>query len=150
MKDLRGEAVRTVQAVAQRCLDLLADLEGYPLWYPDVVRHVEVLERDEQGHAARARATLHAAIGPINRDLQLLLAVTRGADTVRLARVTHGGSDRERFEVRWRAAPHLSDQTRLELALEASLDLPRLLPTGGLADSLAAGFVAAAARELEG
>ena len=147
MKDLRGEAAQTVPAEAQRCLDLLADLESYPRWYPDVVRRIEVMAR-EGSQVTQARATLHAAIGPINRDLDLLLSVVRQSDTVLLARVPHAGSDRERFEVRWRAAPHASDRTRLELALAASLDLPRLLPTGGLADTLAAGFVSAAAREL--
>lgn len=149
MKDLHGEASRTVAADPQRCLELFADLEGYPRWYPDVVRGVEVADRDSDGRASRARATLHAAVGPINRDLSLLLAVTTGPDTVRLTRVANAGSDRERFEVTWRTVAQGSE-TRIALALDASLDLPRLLPTGGLADSMAAGFVAAAARELDG
>ena len=147
MKDLHGESSRPVAADPERCLELLADVEGYPRWYPDVVRRIEVVQRDGD-RASRVRATLHAAIGPINRDLSLLLAVTRSADTVKLTRVANAGSDRERFEVTWRAAA-ASQSTRLALSLDASLDLPRLLPTGGLADSMAAGFVNAAARELE-
>ena len=147
MKDLHGEAARPVSASPQRSLDLLSDLEGYPRWYPDVVRRVDVLQRDGE-LVKQARVTLHAAIGPINRDLELVLSVARTPDTVTLARVRNERSDRERFEVAWRARPTGADQTRLELALDASLDLPRLLPTGGLADTLAAGFVEAAAREL--
>lgn len=149
MKDLHGEATRPVSASPQRSLDLLSDLEGYPRWYPDVVRRVDVLQRDGD-LVKQARVTLHAAIGPINRDLELVLSVARASDTVTLARVRNEHSDRERFEVTWRARPAGAEQTRLELALDASLDLPRLLPTGGLADTLAAGFVQAAARELSG
>jgi len=147
VKELHGEAGQTVTAPAQQCLDLLADLEGYPRWYPDVVRRIDVVAR-EDGRVTRARATLHAAVGPINRDLKLLLALTRGPDTVTLQRVPNERSDRERFEVRWRAAPAPGDQTRLGVVLDAALDLPRLVPTRGLADTLAAGFVQAAAREL--
>lgn len=148
MKDLHGESARTVAAAPDACLDLLADLESYPHWYPDVVRKIDVVARDN-GRASRARATLHAAVGPINRDLQLLLEVTRTADSVRLTRVSNERSDRERFEVTWRAKA-AGQGTRLALSLDASLDLPRLLPTGGLADSMAAGFVGAAARKLDG
>ena len=147
MKDLHGESSRSVSAAPERCLELLADIEGYPRWYPDVVRRIEVVQRDGD-RVSRVRATLHAAIGPINRDLSLLLAVTRSADMVKLMRVANERSDRERFEVTWRVSA-AGQATRLALALDASLDLPRLLPTGGLADSMAAGFVTAAARELE-
>lgn len=149
MKDLRGEASQRVQAPPQRCLDLLADLESYPRWYPEVVRRIEVVQRDGD-RVTRARATLHAAIGPINRDFELLLSVTRGTDTVTLGREPHERSDREHFEVKWRAIAAGADHTRLELALAASLNLPRMLPTRGLGDTLAAGFVGAAVKELTG
>jgi ribosome-associated toxin RatA of RatAB toxin-antitoxin module len=148
VKDLHGSAAQPVNTVPERCLELLADVESYPRWYPEVVREIEVLERDAAGAAQQVRAILHAAVGPINRDLELRLGVTRGADTVVLARVPHAGSDRERFEVNWRVVRAGAQQARIELSLAASLDVPRLLPVGGLADTLATGFVSAAVREL--
>lgn len=148
MKDLRGQASRAVAVAPQSALALLADVEGYARWYPEVVRGIEVMERDG-GWVSRARAILFASVGPISRELQLLLSVSRERDTVRLVRVPHERSDREHFEVTWRAVG-TGARTQLELALVASLDLPRLLPTGGLADSMASGFVGAAARALSG
>jgi ribosome-associated toxin RatA of RatAB toxin-antitoxin module len=148
VKDLHGSASQPANAAPERCLALLADVESYPRWYPAVVRGIEVVKRDAAGVAQQVRAILHAAVGPINRDLELLLGVTRGADTVVLARVPHAGSDRERFEVNWRVVSAGGQQARIELSLAASLDLPRLLPVGGLADTLATGFVGAAVREL--
>jgi hypothetical protein len=147
MKDLHGEASRTVGVSPERCLDLLADLEGYPRWYPDVVRRVDVQERNG-ALATRARVLLHAHIGPMNRDLELTLAVTRRTYGVLLQRVPHERTDSERFEVSWRAVADGQSGTRLQLALDASLPVPRMLPTHGLADGLAAGFVDAAVREL--
>ncbi|MEA2146922.1 MAG: Polyketide cyclase / dehydrase and lipid transport [Solirubrobacteraceae bacterium] len=148
MKDLRGSASQPVNAAPERCLELLADVEGYPRWYPEVVRGIEVVKRDAAGAAQQVRAILRAAVGPINRDLELQLGVTRGADTVVLARVPDAGSDRERFEVNWRVVRAGAQQARIELSLAASLDVPRLLPVSGLADTLATGFVGAAVREL--
>jgi ribosome-associated toxin RatA of RatAB toxin-antitoxin module len=148
MKDLNGSASRPVNAPPELCLELLADVESYPRWYPEVVRGIEVVKRDAATVAQQVRAILHAAVGPINRDLELLLAVTRGSDTVALTRVQNERSDRERFEVNWRVVGAGPEQARIELSLAASLDLPRLLPVGGLADSLATGFVRAAVREL--
>jgi ribosome-associated toxin RatA of RatAB toxin-antitoxin module len=148
VKDLHGSASQPVNAAPERCVALLADVESYPRWYPDVVRSIEVRQRDEAGAATQVRAVLHAAVGPINRDLALLLGVTRGPDSVVLARVPHEGSDRERFEVNWSVVSAGAQRARIELSLAASLDLPRLLPVGGLADTMANGFVAAAVREL--
>jgi ribosome-associated toxin RatA of RatAB toxin-antitoxin module len=150
VKDLHGSASQPVNASQELCLELLADVESYPRWYPEVVRGIEVVKRDAATVAQQVRAILHAAVGPINRDLELQLAVTRGSDTVALTRVPHERSDRERFEVNWRVVAAGAQQARIELSLLASLDLPRLLPVGGLADTLATGFVGAAVRELSG
>ena len=149
MKDLHGSASQPVNAAPERCLELLADVESYPRWYPrGGAGNRSARARRRRSAAQQVRAILHAAVGPINRDLELRLGVTRGADTVVLARVAHAGSDRERFEVNWRVVSAGAQQARIELSLAASLDLPRLLPVGGLADTMATGFVGAAVREL--
>lgn len=147
MKELDGSASASVAAPVERCFELLAAVERYPAWYPDVVTSVEVVERDAEGLPARARVTLHAAAGPLVKDFRLLLSVsTERPRSVRLTRIPHDGSDRERFDVAWRL--HEGAQTQIVLALKANLSVPRFLPVGGIGDTLANGFVTAAARAL--
>ena len=143
MKDLRGTASALVPAPLQDCLALVQAVDEYPDWYPEVVRSVDVLERDAGGVPSRAQTTLHLSVGPLNKDFPLLMAVTvQPPDTVKLAKV--GGN--ARFDVTWRLRD--GKQTRLALDLDANLDAPRFLPLGGIGDSVAQGFVSAARAEL--
>jgi hypothetical protein len=147
MKQLRGAADSEVAASPEQCFALLADVEGYPRWHSETVRQVEVIERGADGRASKVAATLHAQTGPLARDFHLMLAVAlQPPRTVRLTRAPHEPTDPERFEVNWRVAA--GQPTRIQLELEAVLELPRLVPLGPVGDSLASGFVAAAAREL--
>lgn len=130
-----------------RCFALLSALEEYPDWYPEVVRSVEVVEHGSDGHAVQAVAVLHASLGPIVRDFDLRLVVeTERPTLVRVSRIPHDRSDPERFEVTWRLRE--AAKTWIGLELEAKLSVPRLVPVGGLGDTLAGGFTAAAARRL--
>jgi hypothetical protein len=147
VKELHGAASAVVPASVQECLALFAAVDGYSSWYPQVVKDVTVVERDEQGRPSRARATLHVSVGPLVKDFDLLLVVrVEPPATVTLARVPHDPSDSERFEVRWQA--HDAGQTRVQLELDANLSVPRLVPLGGVGESLARGFVEAASRAL--
>jgi hypothetical protein len=144
VKELRGRASVTFPAPAPAALALLLDAEGYQRWYPEGVRSVRALERDAAGAPRRVAAVLHVSQGPLQRDLALTLRVEQPDErTVLLVREPHGPSDRERFTVTWLVA-----DGGLSLSLEALLDVPRLLPLGGVGDSLARGFAAAAARAL--
>lgn len=144
MKRLRAQATAAVSAEPQRCLALLRDIEGYPRWYPQGVRSVRVLERGEGGAARRVLTELHLGHGPMPRDFKLTMVVQEpGPDTVRLVREAHGPDDSERFEVAWRVAPGT-----IELTLQGTLSVPRLLPLDPVANLLARGFVDAAARAL--
>jgi hypothetical protein len=148
MKDLGGSAATTTEAAPAACFDLVAAVEGYPSWNPEVVRSAQVLEHDASGRPRRARLTVHVAIGPLVRDFDLLMdAALEEAHQVRLSRVRNEPSDPERFEVMWRIGS--GPPTRLELDLAATLDVPRLVPLGGVGDRLAQEFVEAAKRELE-
>lgn len=143
MKELRGTATALVPAPLERCLALVEAVDRYPDWYPDVVRSVEVLERDIGGVPSRARTKLHVAVGPVTKDFDLLMAVTVQAPaTVKLVKV--GGS--AKFDVVWRL--QAGESTRLSLELDANLDVPRFLPLRGVGDSIARGFVSAANAEL--
>jgi hypothetical protein len=150
MKELSGAASRVVGASIAECFGLLQAVDRYPTWHPDVVREVEVVERTSDGRPAQARTTLHVAAGPVVRDFHLLMAVaTEEPEAVTLTRQSHGPSDHEQFEVRWRLRRQ-DGSTHMRLDVAASLSVPRFLPLGGLGDSLADGFVAAAARTLVG
>ena len=149
MKELKGSASAGVSAPIEDCFALLIDVERYPVWYPEGVREVKVAQRGAGGEPAMVRATLHAAIGPVAREFHLLLAVEASRPRlVILKRVADGPSDRERFEVTWRLEQAAGTRIRVELA--ANLSVPRLLPAGGVGDSMASGFVRAAAKALGG
>ncbi len=121
----------------------------YPDWFPEVVRSVEVSERHPDGSPAQARTVLHVSQGPLNRDIELVLSVEVGPSRVLLQRIPYEPSDPEDFAVTWQLHDD-AGATRVELALEACLSVPRLVPVGGIGDSMARGFVAAAVKELEG
>lgn len=147
MKELSGTATAAVAAPPEQCLALLAAVDRYPSWYPDVVRAVDVVERDPAGQPTRARAKLHLAQGPLAKDFDLLIAVVvQPPSTVRLTRVPDDPADAERFEVNWHVDAPAHAQIRVEL--HANLPVPRFLPIGGIGDAVADGFVTAAARAL--
>jgi len=144
MKELTGNASATTAASPAECLALLEAIDGYPSWAGEVVKEAEVLERDGAGHPTRARARLHVERGPLTRDFDLTLDVKVDVGgTVALSRIPHQSSDKERFDVTWRV-----QRTRIELQLGANLDVPRLVPLGGVGDSMAADLVNAATRAL--
>ena len=143
MKSLNATAAGTSRAPIERCFELLAELDGYPRWYPSGVRSAEVLERGGDGLPTRARTELHLAQGPLVKDFRLELAVTTVRPTsVRLARIPRGAGDLEELTVAWTLAE--GEATRIGVDLAASLSVPRFLPVGGVAESLALGFLTAA------
>ncbi len=147
MKELTGSASATTTASPEQTLALLEAIEGYPAWHPDVVKQAEVLERDAAGHPTRARTRLHVERGPLTRDFDLVMSVVVDpTGTIKLSRVAHEPGDKERFDVTW----HVDGgaHTRIRLDLAANLDVPRLVPLGGVGDSMAEGLVSAATRAL--
>lgn len=143
MKELRGTATAAVPASTAQCLALVGAVDGYPAWYPDVVRTVDVRERHAGGLPSRVRTELHLSVGPLTKDFNLLMAVTvEPPATVKLVKV---GGD-ARFQVIWRI--HDGEHTRLALEIDANLEAPRFLPLGGVGDSVAQGFISAASAEL--
>ena len=147
MKELTGHAEATTTTSPEACIALLAAVDRYPSWQPDVVKAVDVLERDDQGQPSKVQAKLHVQHGPVTRDFDLTMDVqVDPAGTVKLSRIPHHGRDGEKFEVSWRVDG--GGPTRIWLDLAADLDVPRFLPLGGVGDSMADGFVSAATRAL--
>jgi hypothetical protein len=147
VRELQALAAVTVDAAPAECLALLADVEAYPGWCPDTVPRAETIERDGAGRPVRARVTLRLRLGPLAGSFEELMSVQvdpRGE--VRLERVAHDPADRERLEVVWQIED--GPPTRLSVELAAALELPRLVPLGGVAESVAQDLVAAANRAL--
>src|SRR5438874_1745403 len=108
-----------------------------------------VVEREVGGEAKKVKAKLRVARGPMTRDLDLVLEIERAPPgELRLTRLPNEPTDEERFAVVWKVRER-RDATSIELELNARLSVPRLVPLGGLGDSLAEGFVAAAVRGIE-
>jgi hypothetical protein len=146
VKDLRGRATTSVSAPLEDCIATLAAVDRYPDWYPDVIREVEVLERDGDGLPSRAHTWVHLAFGPLAGDFRFEITVTVEADAVILSRIPDSASDPERLEVHWHLAPG-----ELGVEVAARLEhLPRFIPVGGVGDSVAQGFADAARRVLDG
>ena len=147
MKELTGSASATTAASPEACLSLLEALDGYPNWYPEVVKSVEVLERDAQGRPSQVQCKLHVERGAMTRDFDLTMEVMLyPPGAVRLSRIPHHGRDGEKFEVNWFVRE--TQPTEIQLNLVADLDVPRFLPLGGIGNSMADGFVSAATRAL--
>ena len=148
MKHLQGAAEAVVDVPVEDCLTLLAALDAYPDWYPEVVSEVEVLEYGDDGLPLKAKTKLHLSYGPVSRDLDLLLAVrVHRPDLVQLTHVPRGQSSGASFDATWRLEEHAG--THLELELDATMPVPRLVPLGGVGDAFAAGFMQAAVERLE-
>jgi hypothetical protein len=148
MKHLTGAAQGHVGVPIEECLTFLAALEAYPNWYPEVVTDVKVLESSDDGLPRRAETKLHLSYGPVARDLDLLLAVTvKRPGLVQLTHMPRVPSSGASFDATWRLED--VDGTHLELELDATMPVPRLVPLGGVGDAFAGGFLQAAVAELE-
>ncbi|MGZ4174120.1 MAG: hypothetical protein ACXVQR_06550, partial [Solirubrobacteraceae bacterium] len=115
MKRLSGTADAAVRASPAECMALLVAVERYPDWYPEVVRKVTVLARDEGEFPSKVEARLHVARGPLSKDVELMLAVSSAEPlVVRLTRLPYDPADQEQFELVGRIAA--SGETRIALA----------------------------------
>jgi ribosome-associated toxin RatA of RatAB toxin-antitoxin module len=148
VKELRGTATGVVSAPVDQCFALLEAVDGYPSWYPEVVREATVVESNPDGRPTKVHTNLHVSHGLIVKDFMLMLAVdVERPSTVTLSRIPSGPSDRQRFAVTWRLEDE--GQTRIRLELDANLSVPRLVPVGGIGEAMAEGFVSAATRALD-
>jgi ribosome-associated toxin RatA of RatAB toxin-antitoxin module len=148
VRDLHGTASAVVSAPLERCVALLAAIDAYPDWYPDGVREVEVLERDAGGQPTRVRTVLHVQVAGFDRDFNLTMSVEADPEgRIALSKIKADSSDPP-FDVTWRVSD--DEGTRIELDLDTALPVPRLMPLGGVGDSIARSFVSAASEALGG
>jgi hypothetical protein len=62
VKHVEGSASGITTASVDECLDLVRRLDDYPSWHHAVVRTAQVRERDADGLATRADATLRVQL----------------------------------------------------------------------------------------
>jgi ribosome-associated toxin RatA of RatAB toxin-antitoxin module len=145
-REFHGEAAEVVASRVEDCFALVAAVDRYPDWCPDVVREVEVLDRTADGQPSRVRMTMHIARGALFREFNLFLAiVVERPGTVRLTRVTDHPTNQE-FNATWMLRP--ASSTRVALELGAKLRVPWYIHAGEIGDAIAEGFVTAACRAL--
>ena len=84
---------------------MVAAVDRYPDWCPDIVRGVDVLDRGADGQPSRVRMTMHIARGAVVREFNLSLAiVVEPPGTVKLTRVTDHPTNQE-FNATWMLRP---------------------------------------------
>ena len=133
-------------APVEDCFALLAAVDRYPDWCPDIVGDVDVLDRGPEGQPSRVRMRMHIARGALVREFDLFLAiVVEPPRIVKLTQVTDHPTNQE-FNATWLLLP--AGGARLVLQLDARLRVPFYVPAGGVGDAIAEGFVAAACRAL--
>jgi ribosome-associated toxin RatA of RatAB toxin-antitoxin module len=145
-RDFHGEAAQVADASLEECFALVAAVDRYPEWCPDIVRDVEVLDRGASSQPSRVRMRMHIARGMIVREFNLFLAVmAQPPETVKLTRVTDHPTNQE-FTATWQLRPAAS--TRVALELDAKLRVPWYVHSRGIGDTVANGFVSAACQAL--
>jgi hypothetical protein len=133
LKELSGQAARSIAADRSRCLDALRDVETWPEWI-SAIQSVHVEERPEPGEPIR--------VGVFARLLALPLVfaadVTSDESELVIRRVPHEDTDPERLEIRVRVAPEAGG-ARATAEISAELDVPRLVPLpAAVGDQIAA------------
>lgn len=147
MKELSATATGQTEAPLERCFELVAAVDRYPSWYPKTVTGAAVTERDGDGLPTKAHVDLHVHHGFVIRDFHIDVdVVTKQLEAVSLSRIPHKPGDRERLSVAWALSG--GERTTIEVAMHANLSIPGFLPVGGLAESVAQGFLDAALAQL--
>jgi ribosome-associated toxin RatA of RatAB toxin-antitoxin module len=145
MKELTATATGTAQASIDTCYELLLDVQSYPRWYPDGVKQVEVLERDQDGTATQVDAVLNAVAGPIRKQFEVRLAVQPSRPSrIALARVPDDRGDHEALTITWLLRETGAAATEITVEMGARLDVPMFLPIDPVAREVANGFLQAA------
>jgi len=145
-REFHGEAAKVVAAPQEVCLALVAAVDRYPDWCPDVIREVDVLGRGADGQPSSVRMAMHIARGGVVREFNLFLAViVEPPGRVKLTRVTDHPTNQE-FNVTWTLRPAAS--THVALELDAKLRVPWYIRGGGIGDAIADAFVSAASKRL--
>ena len=151
MKEIRGSASAVVRASAQDCYALLAAVDRYGSWNGDLVRELEVLEREPDGSPVRLRAQIYVKQSPFMKTFELTVAIrNEPPNAVHITRLPNEPTDREGLELSWRILPEGSGAL-LELQFMALASfVPGFLPLGGVGNLIAETLLESATEALGG
>ncbi len=143
VKEISGSASATVRASVQDCYSLLAAVQRYGEWNRELLRELEVLQREP----LEVRAIVNVKWTPFLRTIELTAAVdTDPPHGVKITRIPNEPSDPEELELLWRLEPDRgSSATRIELRFVAlASSVPRFVPLGGIGKLVAEKLVESA------
>jgi ribosome-associated toxin RatA of RatAB toxin-antitoxin module len=144
VKELQGSASTEIELPVEACFALLASIDRYPGWF-EVVRDVEVLEREPDGFPSLARVELHVPQSPFGTDFELVLAIdAERPEAVQFTKLPAGPSDQDRLEISWRMREN--GNTEIEFEFDAAVSfVPGYLPVGSAGDAIAEAILGVAA-----
>jgi hypothetical protein len=116
--DIDRKASIETLAKPERCLELLADVEGYPSW-SDLITRADVIDRASGGRPTTVR--MRASV--LGVPVELRCAVELGGDHATLRRLPESGDDPESYVATWNVRPG-EGVTSVELHVRAKLDAP--------------------------
>ena len=145
MKEIRGSASAVVPAPPDECYALLAAVDRYDEWNGELVRELEVLERDPP----RLRAVIYVKQSPFMKTFSLQAAVaTEPPRAVHITRIPNEPGDHEAMRLVWRIAP-ADAGSRIELDFSAVTSfLPGFFPLGGVGNLIAGTLLESAVEAL--
>jgi ribosome-associated toxin RatA of RatAB toxin-antitoxin module len=147
MKEIRGSTSAVVPAPAQQCFALLAAVDRYGEWNRDLVRELEVLQRDP----LQLTAVIHIKQSRFSKTIELRVAVsTEPPHAVRITRIPDEPSDPESLELTWHVAQRdAGSRIQLDVAAVVSL-VPRYVPLGRAGKLIAEKLLGSATSALGG
>jgi len=143
VKELQGSASTEIELPPEDCFALLASIDLYPGWF-EVVRDVEVLEREPGGLPSLARVELHVPQSPFGTEFSFTVAVhANHPESMRFVKLADGPADRDRLEISWRMRENAV--TEIDFEFDAAMSfVPGYLPVGSVGDAIAEAILGAA------
>ena len=149
MKQLQGSASTEIELPLDDCFALLASIDRYPAWF-EVVREVEILDREPDGRPRLARVELYVPQSPFGTDFSLTVAVQADRPAaMQFTKLPNGPADEDRLEITWRMREN--GWTEIEFEFDAVISfVPGYLPVGAAGDVIAEAILDAATNAFAG
>jgi ribosome-associated toxin RatA of RatAB toxin-antitoxin module len=149
LKQLQGSASAEIELPVEDCFALLVSIDRYPAWF-EVVREVEILDREPDGRPRLARVELHVPQSPFGTQFSFMVAVEADRpEAMQLTKLPDGPADEDRLELTWRMREN--GWTEIEFEFDAVVSfVPGYLPVGAAGDVIAEAILDAATTALAG
>jgi len=136
LKQLQGSAIAGTELPVEDCFALLAAIDRYPAWF-EMVREVEILDREPDGRPRLARVEIYVPQSPFGTDFSFMVAVEADRPAkMRFTKLPDGPADEDRIELTWRIREN--GRTEIEFEFDAAVSfVPGYLPVGSAGDVIA-------------